>query len=1397
MPEGSPADTYTFTIDGKTTGTFSTSGGHFSDSAGSNTETLSTDNNHSGFFGLSSGLFGSAGGTVYAMTVDVTPSTGTDSGPLPFDVVVDGSTYFGSSNTITLTGAGGLNIDRATPTIVYSLNGNDTIDANGMTADVWFVGGAGSDTMISSATGVDTFLYASVSKSGTPNEDFNGSASGTDTIKYFSSTDIIDLAALNGINTFDATELSSNQLVPAHSVAWTYVNGETIVYANVNSSPHSQDSHSGDVLEIILDGHVELSSANFVLAPTPPGTPALTPQSDTGGSHSDDITSDTTPTFTGSGINGDTVTLYDGTKAIGSAVVTGGTYTITAASLSDGTHFVTATQTDPNGDASVASGGLSVTIDTTPPTLTVSGISPDTGSSSSDGITNVSTVTVSGKIDATDHGLIITVVDNGQFVGTATANGSGNWSLSSVDLNPGVNDLTATATDVAGNAGTSNTFVATLDTTPPSSPSTPNLTTASDTGLSDADNITKDNTPTFTGNGTNGDTVTLYDGSTAIGSGTVSNGSYTITASRLSDGTHSITAKETNIAGNTSGPSSALSVTIDTKSPTLTVSGISPDTGSSSKDGITNSQTVTVSGTIDTANVGLTITVKDGSTIVGTANADGNGSWNLGNVSLASGVNNLTATATDAAGNIGTSSTFVATLDTTPPSAPGTPNLTAASDTGKSDTDNVTSDNTPTISGSGINGDTVTLYDGSTAIGSGTVSDGTYSITTSKLSDGTHAIIAKQTNVAGNISGSSSALSVEIDTTPPTVSRTSYNLYTHTLSGSYADTGGSGVVEVDVTDTTRGHSNSGDATLHSGTWTYSNNRLDSNDSLTITATDLAGNQTTITAKAPAGTAGSPINLALANSAATSAGPISVAVSAVPAGWQLNEGTNLGNGAWSVQTNDLSALTVLTAAAFTGAVVLNVTETWANANGTTSTTYVADNVEAYAPGSPIFALAGDDSLTGVGGNDLFVFGQPIGNDTIYNFNAATDKIDLIGFTGIGSFNDISVANVSSGDAVITLAPGETITLHGVDASAISAADFVFNITPAVDNAGTMAISDGAVLPLSGTIDNSGTIAINSSGDQTELQITGNGAVLEGGGQVTLAGDAVILGTTPATTLTNIDNTISGTGQIGAGDGDLTLVNAAHGTIAANVFGATLTLDTGATITNDGVLEATKGGTLQVDDAVTGTGTALIEGGTLVFEAQASANVVFNNGSGAPVYGELIVGNAEQFTGHIIGFAGTAPDATHSDEIDLTGFSETSYSESPSSGNLTLTLRDAEGATAKLTFDNFSGTLNVSTNGTDTFIFDPPATGASSPSVSIGGPGNDNFIFHSGLGADTGVFKSQNGAPEFGHFTAAQIQQWSSFISHDAQDAIVDFVHHGDSVASSAFWHAALHGTSQLH
>jgi autotransporter passenger strand-loop-strand repeat protein len=66
--------------------------------------------------------------------------------------------------------------------------------------------------------------------------------------------------------------------------------------------------------------------------------------------------------------------------------------------------------------------------------------------------------------------------------------------------------------------------------------------------------ITNTPAPVISGNGEDGDTVTLFDGSTIIGTGTVgANGAWSITPSiALTDGLNAITATQTDVAGNPS-----------------------------------------------------------------------------------------------------------------------------------------------------------------------------------------------------------------------------------------------------------------------------------------------------------------------------------------------------------------------------------------------------------------------------------------------------------------------------------------------------------------------------------------------------------------------------------------------------------------------------------------------------------------------------------------------------------------------------------------------------------------------------------------------------------------------------------------------------------------------------
>ncbi|MCD9846480.1 VCBS domain-containing protein [Bradyrhizobium diazoefficiens] len=414
--------------------------------------------------------------------------------------------------------------------------------------------------------------------------------------------------------------------------------------------------------------------------------------------------------------------------------------------------------------------------------------------------------------------------------------------------------------------------------------------------------------------------------------------------------------------------------------------------------------------------------------------------------------------------------------------------------------------------------------------------------------------------------------------------------------------------------------------------------------------------------APAGIAGEAINLGLTNPV-DHVGTVSVSVSGIPAGWTLSEGTDNGDGTWSVQTNDVTALTITTLDDYAGAVSLHISQTWTDSTGGTGLAMIADNVEAYGQGSPIFALSGDDNLTGSTGDDLFVFSQPIGHDVIYSFDAASDQIDLIGYANFTGFGDIQahMANDAAGDAVITLADGQSITLNGVDASSLTADDFVFDHTPVTENPGHMVISDGAILPLSGIIDNTGTIELNSTGNEADLQLIELGITLQGGGHVELtdSSENVITGTVADVTLTNVDNTIAGAGHLG--DGVMTLVN--EGTIIATGTNS-LDIDTGTNaITNSGTFEATGAGGLvihsdvintgvlwandgdvTIDGNVSGNGSALISGtATLAFAHASAENTTFAAGA----TGTLILGDSFNFSGTVSGM-------TADDHIDLLDF-----------------------------------------------------------------------------------------------------------------------------------------------
>ncbi len=119
-------------------------------------------------------------------------------------------------------------------------------------------------------------------------------------------------------------------------------------------------------------------------------------------------------------------------------------------------------------------------------------------------------------------------------------------------------------------------------------------------------------------------------------------------------------------------------------------------------------------------------------------------------------------------------------------------------------------------------------------------------------------------------------------------------------------------------------------------------------------------------------------------------------------------------------------------------------------------------------------------------------------------------------------------------------------------------------------------------LDGTISNTGSILLNGASASTLLDVSGpnHAATLTGGGTVTMSNSVNNVIGVFGGNLTNTNNTIQGAGHIG--NTQMTLNN--QGTINANIAaGNRLVVDPNANETNTGTMEATNGGTLELQGA----------------------------------------------------------------------------------------------------------------------------------------------------------------------------------------------------------------------
>jgi hypothetical protein len=212
-------------------------------------------------------------------------------------------------------------------------------------------------------------------------------------------------------------------------------------------------------------------------APAKPSAPALDAASDSGVSHTDNVTNQRSPYFKGTGAEyGTTIELYEGATRVGVGYgYSGGEDTSGKWSawlngqLSEGTHTLTVRQVDQAGNASAASAPLVFRVDTTAaaPSAPSLALGSDSGASGSDNITNVTKPTFTGT--GAEPGSTVTLYANGQEVGHAVSNASGGWTIPVLDaLLDNVYTFKVAQEDIAGNvSGYSASTTVTIDTTAP------------------------------------------------------------------------------------------------------------------------------------------------------------------------------------------------------------------------------------------------------------------------------------------------------------------------------------------------------------------------------------------------------------------------------------------------------------------------------------------------------------------------------------------------------------------------------------------------------------------------------------------------------------------------------------------------------------------------------------------------------------------------------------------------------------------------------------------------------------------------------------------------------------------------------------------------------------------
>ncbi len=279
---------------------------------------------------------------------------------------------------------------------------------------------------------------------------------------------------------------------------------------------------------------------------------------------------------------------------------------------------------------------------------------------------------------------------------------------------------------------------------------------------------------------------------------------------------------------------------------------------------------------------------------------------------------------------------------------------------------------------------------------------------------------------------------------------------------------------------------------------------------------------------------------------------------------------------------------------------------------------------------------------------------------------------------GTFTNTGSGNITAGSGSNVILEGSpTISGGSLNGAGVFTSNSGTTLN-ALTNASTVVVPNNTQTTLQGTITNTGAIQENSVGNNTFVDPTG-AVTLTGGGTLTLSDNNAnyIQAAAGGSTLTNVNNTISGSGNIG--NGNMGFTNQSAGVVdATSAHGNSLNINSGSIgATNTGLFEASSGGELIIGGTVTNTG------GTIEGLA----------GTGTSAGGSVFINNAT-ITGGTLNTLGTGVNASSmtAESSTLSGLTNLGAIVQPNNTSLDL----------MGTITN-NGSISVNSVGNNTFLY----------------------------------------------------------------------------------------------